>query len=201
MLAITSLVKSNKHSEALALENRVIAAHPDCVMAYSFRAMSLTELERPAEALKDYDNFAKHGGKFNQYLFDVRARTYSDLGQLDKSLADIEKAIALEPTACRYKAKGEIYQQQKQDSLAVPCFKKALELAPTDYWSCRDLAACYTSLKMYPEALKECNRLVQLRPGEPNSYALRAKVYEKLGKSDLAKKDLEQTNKKSDFPF
>ena len=56
-------------------------------------------------------------------------------------------------------------------------------------------------LKNYAEALKQCTRMIQLRPGEPGGYAIRAKVYQEMGRPDLAKKDLEQTNKKSDFPF
>lgn len=201
LLAAGKLIQTNKYSEALAICNKIIASHPDFYPVYSFRAMAFSNLERPEEAIKDFDTFVKGGGKLDQTTLDNRSRCYSDLGQWDKSLADIDKAIAIDPLPYRYRTKGEIYLQQKKDTLAMPCFKKALEIAPTDYWSCRDLATCYTSLKMYPEALKECNRLIKLRPGEPNGYALRARVYEKMGKADLAKKDMEQTNQKSDFPF
>lgn len=189
------------YAKCLQLSNLIISRAPDSKDIYFLRGCAYMQMEEYAEAAKNFDQCLKLGGKMPDYGYEYRSQCYAEVGQWQKALESIDKSIALKPLGHRYDRKGEIYVQLGKTPEAIASFKKSLEVEPKSYWSSRKLVSCYTSANMYKEALEECNRLIKLKPDEPFSYAVRAKVYDKLGKHDLAKKDMEQANKKADFSY
>lgn len=168
---------------------------------YWIRGASLVELGKPEAALQDLNACTFKEALPASLVHEFKARCYIEMDKCDAAVKELDQAIALRPMASLYRMKGEIHYQRKHDDLAVQSFKKALSLDPKDYWSNRDLASIYDSQKNYADALKCCNRMIEMRPGEPEGYGLRARIYQHMGKLDLAKKDREQNNRKSDFPF
>jgi tetratricopeptide (TPR) repeat protein len=193
--------EAQKYREVVTLTTAVIDSHNYLPMAYWMRANSLLRLEKPAEALQDLAACEKVGFVVGSAFYEERARCHVETGNWKQALTDLDRAVAIRPVVSTYRMQGEICFQHKLDDRAVQCFKKALAIDPSDYWSNRDLASLYDSRKEYDKALVHCNLMIRMRPGEPDGYGLRAKIYQHMGKPDLAKKDLEQTNSKSDFPF
>jgi tetratricopeptide (TPR) repeat protein len=192
---------AQKYREAAALATVVIDSGNFAGTAYFIRANSLLRLDKPVEALKDLDASEKAGFVKDPSVYEARARCHIETGNWKQALKELDRAIAVRPVVSAYRMQGEIFFQQKLDDRAVKCFKKALAIDPNDYWSNRDLASLYDSRKEYDKALFYCNRMIRLRPKEPDGYGLRAKIYQHMGKPDMAKKDMEQSNSKSDFPF
>jgi tetratricopeptide (TPR) repeat protein len=190
-----------KYREAADLATIVIDSGNYAGTAYWIRANSLLRLDKPLEALKDLDASEKAGFVIDPSVYEARARCHVETGNWKQALKELDRAIAVRPVVSAYRMQGEIYFQQKLDDRAVRCLKKALTIDPGDYWSNRDLASLYDSRKEYDKALFHCNRMIRLRPKEPDGYGLRAKIYQHMGKPDMAKKDMEQSNSKSDFPF
>ncbi len=192
---------THNYREAAAQATIVINSGNYAGTAYWIRANSLLRLDKPLEALKDLDASEKAGFVKDPSVYEARARCHIETGNWKQALKELDRAIAVRPVASAYRMQGEICFQQKLDDRAVRCFKKALAIDPGDYWSNRDLASLYDSRKEYDKALLYCNQMIRLRPKEPDGYGLRAKIYQHMGKPDMAKKDLEKTNSKSDFPF
>lgn len=191
----------HQYDQTINWAGKAIAFKPSDSQAYLLRAWALHQKQHPAEALKDYESFLRCGGKMNPAYWQDMAVCCTETEQWQRGLKVLDQALALEPAAYSYRLKGQIYRQLNDDRSAVEVLKKAVALAPDDYWGLRELTSCYTSLHKYSDALNLSNRLIKLRPQEPDGYALRAKIYEKLGQPALAKKDLERVNQKADFPF
>lgn len=192
---------TQKYREAVALTTVVINSGNYAGTAYFIRANSLLRLDKPVEALKDLDASEKAGFVIDPSVYEARARCHVETGNWKQALKELDRAIAVRPVVSAYRMQGEICFQQKLDDRAIRCFKKALAMDPGDYWSNRDLASLYDSRKEYDKALFHCNRMIRLRPKEPDGYGLRAKIYQHMGQPDMARKDMEQSNSKSDFPF
>lgn len=167
------------------------------------RARAFHELHRPQEALTVYEQLLKEkpDARYISSSYQDMAVCCADLQRLPAAQKYLDQAIALSPSAYAFKLKGQIFRLQDDEAKALVYLKKAVEMDPKDYWGIRELTYCYTAQKNYPEALKESCRLVKLRPGEPDSYAIRAKIYEKLGQTAQAKKDFDMARSKTDFPF
>lgn len=167
------------------------------------RARAFHELHRPQEALTVYEQLLKEkpDARYIGSSYEEMAVCCTDLQRLPAAQKYLDQAIALSPSAYAYKLKGQICRLQGDEAKALVYLKKAVDMNPKDYWGIRELTYCYTAQKNYPEALKESCRLVKLRPGEPDSYSTRARIYEKLGQSSQAKKDFDMARSKTDFPF
>lgn len=191
----------NQFRQVVEMANAALARDANLYTAYYFRGLSRIEMQEPEAALKDLETYEKFSHDNQAQLMESRARCYTELGQWQKAITCLDKALAIEPKAYRYRLKSQILRQLKDDKGAAELLKKALALDPNDYWSACELAICYTSQKLYKEALVETNRMIKLRPDEPNGYVMRAKLYQKLGRQKEAEQDLKRANQNADFPF
>jgi tetratricopeptide (TPR) repeat protein len=163
------------------------------------RANVLFKEERFSEALKAYNQALLKYPAQNDDFYQNRAQCYLEAKDFPSAVADLKKAIALLPSATKYKLLGETFYQQNAIESALQSFSKAIALDPKDYWSYKARGDIYSSLKNYPKAIGDYTRMIQIHPGEPVGYNSRAKAYQQIGKKDLAKKDFEKARKGSDF--
>ena len=95
-----------------------------------------------------------------------------------------------------YDNRGFCYEALQQNQNASKDFDKAISVAPTAAtYSCR--ARFYTVVGEYQKAIDDLTKSIELAPSDGNIRRDRARAYQKLGKSDLAKKDLDI----ADAPF
>ncbi len=193
--------KRNQLRQVVEMANAALARDANLYTAYYFRGMARAAMQEPEAALKDLQTYERFSHENQAQLMETRARCYTELGQWQKAITCLDKALAIEPMAYRYRLKSQILRQLKDDKGAELLLKKALALDPKDYWSSYELAICYTSQKLYKEALVETNRMIKMRPDEPNGYVMRAKLYQKLGRQKEAEQDLKRANQNADFPF
>lgn len=137
-----------------------------------------------------------------QSVYNDMAVCCTDLEQLDCALKYLDQALAIKPDAYSYKLKGQILRLRHDEVRAAESLQKAVALNPKDYWSTKELTSSYMVQKRYGDALKTSNEMVKLRPGEPEPYNTRARVFEKLGRPADAKMDIETAKKRTtEFPF
>jgi len=90
---------------------------------------------------------------FSHYLY--RADDYKKLGQLDKAIEDINKAIELMPEETNmWVSRAEIYEAQGEYAKAVADCNKALELYSANKKAKVTLARCEEALKAKPTPAK-----------------------------------------------
>ncbi|OQR75774.1 peptidyl-prolyl cis-trans isomerase D-like [Tropilaelaps mercedesae] len=125
-----------------------------------------------------------------------------------RSLQDVVAA------STRIKIVGNSYYKKEQINMAHIHYKKALrylnkyqdltgEPSPSDEATLTQAvlpnllnsAACKIKLKMYDQALEECNEILDASPNNPKAYYRRGQAYHGKGDYDRAIKDLTTANK------
>lgn len=112
----------------------------------------------------------------NPIAYYYRAFTRSKVRmQLEQSLADIQKAISLDPSqAIFYAMKAEIMHNQQEDELALPFVDKAIKMDPKNLEFVDLKAQILIPLRNYADALKLSDIAVHSSPGTPQFHVTRA---------------------------
>lgn len=112
------------------------------------------------------------------------------IGQLQKAMADINRAIALNPNFARsYDTRGCIYCLQNQLRRAVDEHTKAIKLDPNVFMFWLNRAYTYLNMGRLYEALADENQCIKLQPHYWRAYNTRAQIFAGLGKINLAIRD------------
>jgi hypothetical protein len=89
-----------------------------------------------------------------------------------------------------YDNRGFCYEALQQNQTASKDFDKAISVAPTaSTYSCR--GRFYTLVGEYQKAIDDFTKSIELAPSDGNIRRDRSRAYKKLGKPDLAQKDLD----------
>ena len=77
-------------------------------------------------------------------LLESMIQIYMDLNQTDEALANLEKAIAQDPTKPRYYfAQGALYEKLGNEQKAIDTYKKTMEVDPEFFNAYYNLGALY----------------------------------------------------------
>jgi tetratricopeptide (TPR) repeat protein len=114
----------------------------------------------------------------------------------DKQLADFDAAIKADPENSEaLQGRGLIYLERGESERAIADLKALVEKQADNPAAIGALAEVLTNVKKYDEALKLCDKVIELAPGATLGYNLRARV--QVMKDDLkaAIKDLDEALK------
>lgn len=139
----------------------------------------------------------------NAGFYRHRARLYFRDGKLQKAVADYDTAVKLDPKdLAPYRDRGRIHEQLGNGKKAVEDFQKFIDSGGNDNNGevLQHLGDLYLKDGQTQRALETFNRMIKYVPDLSGGYYGRARVYEKLGKFDLAKSDKKQ-GKKLDLAF
>lgn len=124
------------------------------------------------------------------YVYSSRALTLSQKGDFARALADIDRAIAIEPKEPFFpKLKGFIHAGHGDFQAAIASYDRAIELDPKNSGVYADEADIYHKLGDTEREVAVLTRLIVVAPADQNGLFLRALAYEKQGTLDLALKD------------
>jgi lipoprotein NlpI len=140
-----SALRQGKLKEAIELATKAIEQTDD-PNGYVLRALAYRGLGRFGDAISDFTKFIESKPGPTAYL--QRSFCYSELDEHEKSLADIDNAILLDPMArgaYRQRGRAQFKMGKVQESIAD--FDRAAELEPNtknDLWE-RGLSRYYAS--------------------------------------------------------
>ncbi|MFN7803154.1 MAG: protein kinase domain-containing protein [Planctomycetaceae bacterium] len=110
--------------------------------------------------------------------------------QLDEAEASYTACIALSPQwSLPWFQRGTIRMMGNQFEKAAEDFTKSYELNPRDLGALRNRALCLEALHRYEEALRDCTEAIQRGFPETRIHFLRAKLFDRLGRSAEAEAD------------
>ncbi|MGD9682446.1 MAG: tetratricopeptide repeat protein [Candidatus Obscuribacterales bacterium] len=202
LLQAQQCLDKKQYRKVIDYASRAILTNPNNAQAYFVRGVARTELDEAQKGLADLDRSMKLDPKVSPCLVhDMRARCYILLEQHQKARSELEKANKIDPQGWRYRQVGEIDCQLGKQDQAMTSFTRAIETGPKDVWNYRARGDLLFRQKRYAQALSDYNQAIKIVPKEPGPYGVRSKIYDKLGKKDLARKDLEKCNELSDFSF
>jgi tetratricopeptide (TPR) repeat protein len=131
---------------------------------------------------------------FKRGKANVEIRTDTQL--LDQAIADLTKAIEINPGyAEAYAERGMAYQRKADYPRAIADTTKTIELDPSLSLAYRVRGTVYLQQRDYARALADDSKAIELNPTSTTGYVARAFTYAAKGDTDLAIDDIEKAFK------
>lgn len=113
-------------------------------------------------------------------------------GQYDEALAELEKALALQPEfpAAVFNV-AAIHLDQGRPADALTTFRKAIELKPDYHQAFTAVATCLRKLGRLPEAEDACKTAIRFAPDDPDAHATYATVLHTMHAMEQASREFE----------
>lgn len=160
----------------------VLLKEPGNVKAMLQTAALLETSKRDKEALAWYHK-AKETGDTSAYL--ALARYYEKRGNTEKPLAILVEANQAIPRSAEIlEAKERLFMKQGKYIEALKTCNDIEAISPERAISER--VSVYVAMKKMPEAIKEAERAISLKPGSSHGYMLLATVYQAQNNSERA---------------
>lgn len=177
--------ENGNYDAAFADYDRALALDPDYVAVYVDRGVDYGEMGRHEEAIASYTQALERDPEYTIAYYN-RGRSHTNLGDFEAAAADFTSAIALDPdNALAYRERGTARYLLGDHEAAVADYTQAAALDPADAETLNN--RCYvlnTELGRAQEALEDCNRALELRPGDP--YYLDSRCKAKFNVGDYA---------------
>lgn len=114
----------------------------------------------------------------NPLVLVARGLTYSDMQNYEKAVADLNRAIKLDPKqAFLFGQLGETYRQMKRYDDALANFNQAIEFDRKDPWILGSRGQVYSAIKRYEEAIADFNLAIKLDPKYAWAIGSRGQLY------------------------
>jgi tetratricopeptide (TPR) repeat protein len=191
-----AIAKRNHLSKAIPFFDQAIKLDPNYTNAYLARAGTLLELEEDERALSDLNQVIKLDPSIFQ-AYSKRARVYFELQRFKEALSDSSKLVQLAKTpedkSYALRMRGKLYVQTQQPSLALADYSAAMLVDPKNQYNRSERAAIYESNGQYQKAIEDYTAAIKLcgpiDRHRLNYYSSRGRLYEKIGRKDLAAAD------------
>jgi tetratricopeptide (TPR) repeat protein len=190
-LLIAVLMAQGKKDEARAAANAYVAALPQSAEAVAMRAKVLLELGEPRSARADL----VHALELQPDLMPALEL----LLDLERKLEGYEAAAALGArlaqkagTSAAYVRLGAFHDKNGQRDAAAKCFRRAVELSPSDVGAWRVLATHWAARGKRDDAIAALQKVVALAPRREDGYRELAKLQSQAGQLDRARATYQQ---------
>jgi len=184
-----------KSKKALKQINKVVKKNKGYFPAHIIHAdilVSRENYEKAEKAFTEAINLAQDATL--PYIF--RSKFYAKLSRSEETIADLTKAIALDPAyGFAYFERGFTYCLQREYDKAIKDFEIAIRRHPDWERSTIVIEAFHNRgverirKKSYRKAIADFNRAIKIDPEYLNSYLNRARAYKKLKSYAKALKD------------
>jgi protein O-mannosyl-transferase len=186
-LAIGSVLAywSDRQPARAGLIRNVVIAWTIAIAILGFRQVGMWK-----DTITVVSNAINNGYYHKGMMYFGRGVEYGDLNKPQLAIQDFTKAIELDPEMRdAYKFRGSLYAQAGQIDLALKDIEKYLTYDPEDAVSWNNLAEIYFRQNKLPQALDAFTKTINLKPGVPDLYQKRAKVFELMGDAARAAED------------
>jgi tetratricopeptide (TPR) repeat protein len=192
---MVNAMQSGQYEAALPLLNTLIARDPNDAQLLFSRGLAHHQLSRHAEAIGDFDR-AEAAGLRDADLYLTRAWSQAYSQNAEAALADLQRALDLQPSAIIYKTRAMLYERWAQTEQALADWGAAIALEPTngELYLRRAVARFRhtTAPDRAQQALADADAAIYRGYQRPNAYAFRAELHAELGDNAAALRDLDE---------
>jgi tetratricopeptide (TPR) repeat protein len=130
------------YSNAIADSSKAIELNPRNFRAYYIRAFAYSQAGEYYKSIEEHTFLINNDGQNTALNYNSRAFQYYYIGRYNDALADINKAISIEPDALYYDTRGTIYRAMANWDSAINDYSEAIRLDPNNaiFWMNRSLA-------------------------------------------------------------
>ncbi len=181
---------------AIADCDRVLKIDPGRAPMYGLRGRAHAERGDTESALRDYATaIANDPENLARYLL-WRAQLHLDCENYTAAEADVSTIIVADPNhAEAHFTRGTIRQQNGDHDGAAESYSAALALKPDHPFALLGRAHCHIIRKDSAAVIADCNRLLELMPGNVKGYEIRGTARKALGDFDGALADFNEAIK------
>jgi adenylate cyclase len=188
--------QKQQYDQAIAEGERAIALDPNNADSYARQADVLNNAGRFEDALQLIEQAMRLNPRYPFWYLVELGWAYSSTGRYAEAIATLKEAISRGPNhmlAHHLLANSYLWQWVSQQSPAgqtlepaLAAVQQALALNDSWHWSHINLGYVYLYQQQYDQALAEMERAVALASHEADSYAVRAEVLSRVGKTEEA---------------
>lgn len=125
--------------------------------------------------------------------YNNRGHYYRKEGQIDKALADYNKALSIKPNSYQVLSnRAKIYFDQNKAELALEGYNKSLAIRDDQFEALSNRGAAFAKLGRYKEALQDFKKSEELKPEYDNLYKNRALTHSNMGLHEKAVADYQK---------
>ena len=170
--------------------HRVLEQNPDSAPAHVLFGEALDGLGRTPEAIAEFEAAAKISPSEPNVHFGLGYLHWKSQ-QYDEAKQEFERELAVDPTHAQALAYlGDIEWKNNHPEAALPLLNQAQKINPTLRITYVDLGAIHMQQKNYKEAKAALLRAVALDPAQPDAHYQLGRLYQALGDTADAGKEL-----------
>jgi tetratricopeptide (TPR) repeat protein len=125
-----------------------------------------------------------------------RGRTYLYKRDLDKALADFDKALQLDPKfVSGYVGRGDVYAEKGDHDKAFAEFNKAIEIDPKHPEAYQARGDAWMEKEEYERAIADFSIVLRLNPQDVRAHITRGEAHSEKGEYEKALADFEKALK------
>lgn len=166
-------MQSENFEEALAIYKQLLPQSKAPSRIYALLVKCYMDMERATEAKATSLEWLKKCPKLTAFekseIYSYIAMCCFNLYQPEEGMKYIDAALNLEPAfRGAMLQKGMLYLQLSENKKAEDLFQKVLDISPDDEQSeiLYNVANCYFFLRMFPDTLKWCRKIIKGYPEE-----------------------------------
>lgn len=146
-----------------------------------------------ANAIRSYDHLEQEYGASATIYYD-RSRCYNEIGDTDRAVADITRAIEMNGGEDYYAIvrRGDYYRKGGDYKNAIADYTAGMELNPTIAYSYYARGWCYELSGDDDKAMEDYNAGIDVDKSYPYIFLNRGKLYRKQGDTERANADFEE---------
>lgn len=135
----------------------------------------------------------------NVKAFDNLGLSLEAKNQAEAATAAYKKAIALDETSATHSEQpylnlGVLLSKSSRIDEAIPLLTRAVEIAPADFKAHYELARTYFESAQWESARQQAEEAVKQNPEYSPSHYLLGRVYQRLGRKELANEEFKKTS-------
>ena len=114
--------------------------------------------------------------------YSSRGELFAEMGQDEKSLADLDRAVQLDPGFARaYSLRGALLSQRGQNDRALADYDAVIRLLPERSGGYKDRGGVLVRLGQFQRAIPDLDKAIELDPKRASAYLNRGAAYSSLG--------------------
>ena len=166
-------MQNENYEEAVSIFQRLLPEYPKSSRIYPPLVKCYLDMEKPEEAKEACLEWLKQCPKMSSFekseIYSYIAMCCFNLNQSEEGMKYIDVALNLEPGfRGAILQKGMLHVQLGESNEALKLFLKVMDISPDDEQSeiIYNIANSYFFLRMYPETIEWCQKILQTYPEE-----------------------------------
>jgi len=183
--------KGESYKEAIADFSKAIKKNSKYFEAYIMKGRCYEKMDANKKALKEYSKVIKINPKYTK-AYNLKGQLHKKMKDYDLAITDFSYSLKIKKDPFVYLYRANTYYLMEYWEKSIADYQKALEKLPNNQYAKFQIISIYIIQKKYKKALTSLSDIIVEDPNIAKAYLLRADIYHKQNKNDLACKDLSE---------